>query len=168
MEPRAIDRFRHRVSLGELVSHPLRAVSSRVRFWRDAGDSFEDAMEVIATHAGGLRQLIEAWHLLRFLFLNGATGCRHRRSLPRGEGRLMRPAALAGPETCLFGLGARRMETDMLAACQARRAGRPAIDAGRPHRIIKRPVRGAVAPYYRLPAYIVAGEHRREPIGFRR
>jgi len=143
MKSSAVDRFRYRVSPGELVPHPLRTVSSRIRFRRDAGEGFENPMEVKAAQAGGGGERIEVRHVLSGLD-QMASLC-HRCGVLFGERRLVRPAPFAGPEACLFGLFAGRVETDMLAACQPRRTGWPAIDAGRLYRIIKRAVRGAVA-----------------------
>src|SRR5215813_1290992 len=90
---------------------------------------------------------------------------RHRCGVLFGERRFSRSAPFAGPEACLFGLFARCMETDMLMARQPRCAGWPAIDAGRPYRIIERAVRGAIAPYHSLPPFIVARERQRGPSG---
>jgi hypothetical protein len=163
MKPGAVDRCRYRVSAGEFVAHSLRTVRSRIRFRCDAGEGFENPMEVKAAHAGGGGERIEVRHILSGL--DQMASLRHRCGVLFEERRLVRPAPFAGPEACLFSFFARRVETDMLATCQPRCTGWPAIDAGRPYRIIERAVRGAVASYYRRPPFIVARERRRGPSG---
>jgi hypothetical protein len=111
-------------------------------------------MEVKAAHAGGCSEPIEVRHVLSGLNETASPG--YRSGVLFGKCRLSRSAPFAGPEACLFGLFTGRMETDMLTACQPRRAGWPTIDAGRPHRIIERIVSGAVAPYHRRPSFLVA------------
>src|SRR5215471_20369204 len=106
-------------------------------------------MKVKAAHPGGCSKRIEVRHVLSSL--DQMASFRHCHGVLSGERRLVRPASFAGPEACLFGLFAGRVETDMLAACQPRRTGWPAINAGRPYRIIKRTVRGAIAPHHCLP-----------------
>src|SRR5919197_554241 len=120
-------------------------------------------MEVKAAHTGGCGERLEVRHVLRGL--KQTASLRHRCGVLFGERRFSRSAPFAGPEACLFGLFVCVMETDMLTACQPRRAGGPAIDAGRPYRIIKCAVRSAVAPPYRLPPFLVAQEGRRGPSG---
>src|SRR5215510_4470472 len=122
-------------------------------------------MEVEAAHASGCGERIEVRHILGGL--DQMASLRHRCGVLFGERRLVRPAPFAGPEACLFSLFARCMEMDMLAACQPRRTGWPAIDAGRPYRIIERTVCGTVASHYRLPPCIVARERRRGPSSLR-
>jgi hypothetical protein len=158
MKPGAVDRFRHRIRPGELVPHSLRPVCSCIRFRRDAGEGFEDPMEVKAAHAGGRSEPIEVRHVLSGL--NETASLDYRSSVLCGERRFSRSASSTGPEACLFGLCTRRMETDMRTACQARRAGWPTIDASRSHRIIERTVSGAVTPYHRRPPFLVTGERR--------
>src|SRR4029450_9918072 len=116
-------------------------------------------MEVKAAHASGCSERIEIRHGLSGL--DQMASLRHRCGVLFSERRFSRLAPFAGSETCLFGLFTRRMETDMLTACQPCRAGWPAVDAGRPYRIIKRTVRSAVAPHYRLPPFLVARERQR-------
>src|SRR5512134_3949462 len=127
MKPGAVDRFRHRIRPRELVPHPLRPVRSRIRFRRDAGEGFEDPMEVKATHASGCSEPIEVRHVLSGLNETASPG--YRSGALFGERRFSRSAPFAGPETCLFGLFTRRVETDMLTARQPCRAGWPTIDA---------------------------------------
>src|SRR6266571_7689625 len=64
VKPGAVDRFRHRISPGELVPHPLRTVRRRIRFRRDAGESFEDPLDVKAAHAGSFSERLEVRHVL--------------------------------------------------------------------------------------------------------
>src|SRR5215813_12741900 len=120
-------------------------------------------MEVEAAHASSCGERIEVRHILSGL--DQMANLRHRCGVLFGERRLVRPAPFAGPEACLFSLFARRVETDMLAACQPRRTGWPAIDACRLYRIIKRTVRGAVAPHHCLPPFLVTRERLQGPSG---
>src|SRR5262245_48400966 len=120
-------------------------------------------MKVKATHPGGCSECIEVRHVLSGL--DQMASLRHCCSVLLGERRLVRPASFAGPEARLFGLVARRVETDMLAACQPRRTGWPAINACRLYRIIKRTVRGAVAPHHCLPPFLVTRERLQGPSG---
>jgi hypothetical protein len=159
MKPGAIDRGRYRVSAGEFVAHSLRTVRSRIRFRCNAGEGFENPMKVKATHASRGGERIEVRHILSGL--DQMARPRHCGGVLFGECRLVRPAPFAGSETSLFGLCACRVETDMLAACQPRRTGWPAIDASRPYRIIERTVCGAVASHDRLPPFIVTRKRRR-------
>src|SRR5262245_46633573 len=161
MKPGTVDRFRHGATPRQLVAYSLRTMSSRIHFRCDAGEGFENPMEVKAAHAGDCGERIEVRHILSGL--DQMASLRHRCGVLFDERRLVRPAPFAGSEACLFGLFARGVETDMLAACQPRRTGWPAIDASRLYRIIERAVRGAVASHYRLPSFIVARERRRGP-----
>src|SRR5215471_12173175 len=163
IEPSTVDRFCHCVAPRQFVSYSLRTVRSRIRFRRDAGYGFKDPMEVKTAHASGFGEGIEVRHVRSGL--DQPAGLRHRCSVLCGECRLMRSAPFARPEAGLFSLFACGMETDMLAAGQPRRTGWPAIDAGRPHRIVKCTVRGAVAPHHCLPPCIVARERRRGASG---
>src|SRR3546814_3403299 len=73
----------------------------------------EDAVEVEAAEAGGLRQIVQARHLLGLG--NEAAGLGHRRGMAAAGGRGVRPAALAGPEAGRFRLDGRLVEADVLA-----------------------------------------------------
>ena len=77
--------------------------------------------------------------------------------MPPLERRLGRLAALAGPEAGPLRVGGRQMEPHVLGLRQARRAGRPAVDAGGPHRVEERAVGIAIARDDGRPAGIFLG-----------
>src|SRR5687767_3691890 len=106
-------------------------------------------------HANRFGEHIEARPCLGVF--DEATGLLHGRRVLFGKRSRVRTAPFARPKAGLFGRRAGRMELHVLTSGKSCRARRPAIDASRPHRIIKRAVRGAVAPYDRLPPYIVGG-----------
>ena len=63
-----------------------------------------------------------------------ASACRSR------ERRFVRPAAFARPKAGTLGVRARRVERDVFATRQTRRAGRTAIHAGGAHRVEERAI----------------------------
>jgi len=84
-----------------------------------------------AAHSGGCGERVQVRHLLgRF---DQAAGLRHGRGAAHGEGGLVRPAALARPESGRFSFLAARVEADIFAPRGARGARGAAIDAGGPH-----------------------------------
>ena len=85
-----------------------------------------------------------------------------------GISRRVRTAPLTRSITGVFGRVASHKKLYILSSCSPGRARWPTIDAGRLHRIIKRAVRGTVAPYDRFPAGFVTRERRRDPIGLGR
>ena len=154
IEAGAVDRLGDRAALRKLLAHAFGALCIAIGFRRHAGHGLEDAVEVEAAHAGGVRQRVEARHLVRLL--DRTAGFCDQCCLTLGERGFVRPAALARAEARALGGGAARMEADVLASRPARRAGRPAIDAGREHRVVERAIRRAVAPQDRVPALVVA------------
>src|SRR5258706_312203 len=115
-------------------------------------------MKMKAAHAGGFGERFEIGHLLGRL--DQAAGFRHDSGPLLGEPGLVRPAALAWAESGRFRFFAARMEADVFAPRKARRAGRPAIDAGGAHGIIKDPLRAPVASRHGGPAFLVVGIKR--------
>src|SRR6267142_6726226 len=129
-----------------------------VGFRGDAGDGLEHPMKMKAAQARGFGERFEIAHLLgRF---DQAAGLRRDSGALLAEPGLVRPAALAGTEPGRFRFFAARMEADVFAPRKARRAGRPAIDAGRAHGIIKDPLRAPVASRHGGPAFLVVGIKR--------
>jgi hypothetical protein len=116
--------------LGE--QEPLRL---RVFDRRDAELRVEDPPQVAARHAHARRQMLDA-ALVEHAVLDQVDGALREprdRVDARIAGRELRPAAQARPIAFDFGSGGAREEVAILAARQAHRAHRPAIDARRRH-----------------------------------
>src|SRR3546814_10814306 len=116
-----VNRLGHRRAVRQRLAQARCALRRRVGLRRQARRLLEDAVEVEAAEAGGLRQLLEA---RQFLGLGDeATGFRHRGGIAAYGGRHLRPAALAGPEACRFRLGRALEEADVLTPRLARPTG---------------------------------------------
>ena len=75
--------------------------------------------------------------------------------VPLGRARRqVGPATPAGPETCALRCGRGDEERDVLALRRGRRAGRPAVDAGRADAGVEDPVEAAVASLHRAVAAV--------------
>jgi hypothetical protein len=72
-----------------------------------------------------------------------------------GEPRLVRPAALAGPEPGALGIGAGGVERHILTPRQPRGTARATIDPGCLHRIDEGAVGRAIAPLDGAPTRII-------------
>jgi hypothetical protein len=83
------------------------------------------------------------------------TGRRRGGTVLLAERRLVRPAALAGAKASQFGRLAGRVKANVLPPGQPRRAGRPAVDASRPHRIVEDAVSTPITPHDGRPPVLV-------------
>jgi hypothetical protein len=92
-------------------------------------------MKVMKAQAGALRERLKSRRALRLV--DGAADLRHERRVTLLDRRLIRLAPTAGPESGALGLGRGPMEAHVLRVGQSRRTRRPAIDAGRLHRVEK-------------------------------
>ena len=155
----AIDRVGHRVAARQLVAHAPGAVRRRERLRGEAGGRLEDAVEVEAAQAGGVRERVEARYLLGRL--DEPAGPRHRLRARRTEALTVGTAALARAKARALGVAARRVEAHVLAPGQARRAGRPAVHAGRADGVIEDAVGAPVAAGHGRPPLGVALVHGR-------
>src|SRR2546429_298519 len=113
-----------------------------------------------------VRQGVEARHLLGRLDEAARPG--HRFGARLDEPGAVRAAALARPEARTLGVRARRVEAHVLAPGQTRRAGGPAIHAGRADGVIEDAVSAPVASDDGRPPPGVAGERRGTVWMFRR
>jgi hypothetical protein len=112
-------------------------------------------MEVIAAHARGLRERVEAGFVFG-AFDRLASGC-DERALPFEQRGLIGLASLAWPEACALGIRARRVECDIPAQRLARRARRTAVHASGFDGIKELPIGGAIATHHRVPPLFVGG-----------
>src|SRR5262249_23989990 len=153
VEAGAIDRLGDGIACGELLAHALAAMAGGIGLRGHAGYRLEHAVEVEAAHARGLRQRVETRRLLGFFDQPART--RDDGGMRLGKRRLVRPAALARPKSRSLGVRASFVEGPVLAPRQTSRAGGPAIDPGRAHRIEEGAVSRALAPLDRRPARVV-------------
>ncbi len=161
VETGTVDRLGDGAGGLELVPDARTPVGIGISFRRHAGHGFEHAVEMEGAHARRLGEVTEARKLLGGL--DQPAGLCHRRCVARGHARhrpfcgplRLRLAALAGTEASALRRGGTRIEGDVVPARQARAAGRPAIDAGRAHRIVESAVGRAVAPAHCVPAGVI-------------
>src|SRR3546814_4693442 len=84
-----VDRLGHRGTVRQRSAQPGGPLGRGVGLRREAGRFLEDAVEVEAAEAGGLRQIVQARHLLGLG--NEAAGLGHRRGMAAAGGRGVRP-----------------------------------------------------------------------------
>src|SRR5207249_1850897 len=106
-----VDRPAHRAVPAEFFAHPLAPMRDAVGPRRQAGQGLEHPMEVEDAESNVARQLLQARRTLRGL--DETAGLGHLGGVLLDEARLIRLAALAGPEPCGLRLLARPMETDV-------------------------------------------------------
>ena len=148
-----IDRVSHRAATLQFLAHTLAAMRVRVLFWRHSGDRLEHAMKMERAHAGACGQGFQTRR--GFAHLNQPARRRHLHGVLLDQGRLIRFAAFARPESSLFGLGAGAVKANIFRTRQTRSAGRPAIHTRRRHRIPEAVVGVAIASHDCGPAWIV-------------
>ncbi len=139
-----IDRLRDRAGLPQPLRRPCRLARRRIGPRRHPGDLFEHPVEVIGAQLRRRREVGERRRGLRRLDRPAGPG--HRLGLALSQARFVRTAALAGPEARRFRGRAGRVEADILRPGRPGGAARPAIDAGRAHRVDEAAIRRPVAP----------------------
>ncbi len=104
-------------------------------------------------HPCPARHLVEAWDLR--CGLNVPADFRDLRGMPLGETGLVWLASLARAEACLFGVRAACVKADVVWLGRAGGTRRPAINAGRLHRIVKVTVEVAIPRDDGLPSRVL-------------
>jgi hypothetical protein len=100
-------------------------------------------MEVIAAHAGGFGERVEARQFIGVF--DEATGLLHGHRVLFGERSRVRTAPFARPKAGLFGCFAGRIELHVLTSWESCRARRTAIDTRRLHGIVEEAIRVPIA-----------------------
>ena len=151
---RIVGRSCHAVTLLQSCLHPLHPARPRVRPRRGPGEPLERPLEMVRAHPHRGAEPLQRHRFVEML-LQVPLG---RSYTAHGVGlQLARPAAPAGAVPLRFGQGRRGEELHLPPVRPARRAGRPAIDPGRGHRVDEAAIGRGVAVLDRGPARIVRG-----------
>jgi hypothetical protein len=110
-------------------SNAFGPAGGRVDFGREAGDTFERAMQVVRADAEGSGEIDQRRRRGRSLDLTA--GGRNQGGPAVAEGRLVGPAAFAGAETGSPRAQDRIMELDIFPSGRSRSAGGTAKDSRR-------------------------------------
>ena len=127
-------------------------MSVRVGARCQPSDGLEEPVKMRGAQPCPVRHFFEAWDFRRGLDVHRFPRLSRRAAR---TSRLTRHASLARTEARAFGLLWSFVKADVFRLGQACSAGRPAVHAGRPHRVIDLAIEGAIAGDDGLPSCVL-------------